>query len=259
LDYSVPITKSITFDASKQINILLGGSRGMGKSWFSMYLTLKLVNLSIPTQLFIIDFKQSDVYRLKDLLPEGRVAGTKEEIFELLEYFVSLMKQRGKFILENTTFGSTANTLGMPLYYLWYDEFGAVTSTLDIKEKKRHDELLSQIALLGRQYNFGLLAIMQQISVSNSGLPSNIKEQFGLIAHLGEASLASYQQSFGNSIEIPKFKIERGQGFLWIQGVTTFGSVQPFASPNLSEIDLWEAFQKAFAKQSDNDYLFFTE
>ncbi len=227
----------------------------MGKSWFGMYLILKLAQLEPSTQIHAIDYKQSDISRLHEILPEERVAITKEQIFSLLENFVSLMKKRADFVNDSTSFGSTANDLGMPLFYLIYDEFGAFTQTLTSKEKKYHDDLISQIVLLGRQYNFGLLAIMQQASVGNSGLNSSIKEQFGLIAHMGSASSAAYRQTFGESIEVPNLKLERGHGFLWLQGLTTNGNVYPFASPNLSKIDLWETFKKSFYYQNTIDYL----
>lgn len=255
LNYKIPITKTISWDAAKSINLLLGGSRGMGKSWFSMYCALKLAQLEKPTQIFIIDFKKSDVYSLKSLLPDTRVAGDKNEIFLLLEYYVSLMKKRAAFVSEHTEFGATATTLGMPLYYLWYDEFGAVTPTLDTKEKKRHDELITQIALLGRQYNFGIMAIMQQASVGNSGLNSNIKEQFGFICHMGDASQQAFRQTFGDGITIPKIKLECGQGLLWMQGVTNNGAVVPFAAPDLAHIDLWKSFEHVFKRQNDYEYL----
>lgn len=259
LDYNIPITKSIKYDSAKAINILLAGSRGMGKSWFGMYLALKLALLEVSTQIYIIDFKQSDASRLKSLLPNNRVATTKDEIFSLMEYYISLMKERTVFVNKYAEFGATASTLGMPLFYLWYDEFGAFTLTLSTKEKKLHDDLLSQIALLGRQYNFGLMAIMQQASVGNSGLSSNIKEQFGLIAHLGSASPSAYRQTFGESIDIPDIKLDRGQGLLWMQGLTNNGNVYPFYSPNLTGINLWKSFEKAFANQDASKYLMMTK
>ena len=259
LDYRIKLTQTIIWDTAKNINALLAGARGSGKSWLSMYIALKLAHLGDDTQaqaqIFIIDFKQSDTFKLKKFLPDGRVAGTKEEIFEVLEKFVSLMKERAKFITENAEFGSTAASLGMPLFYLWYDEFGAVTPTLDAKEKKKHDELLARIALLGRQYNFGLLAIMQQASVGNSGLNSNIKEQFGLICHMGQASKAAYKQTFGEGIEIPDIRLETGQGLLQLQGITRNGTVQPFSAPDLTGLKLWDEFEKAFSNQNDNGYL----
>ncbi|MFT8878346.1 MAG: FtsK/SpoIIIE domain-containing protein [Oenococcus sp.] len=253
--YGIPITKSITWDASKIINALITGSRGMGKSWFAMYLTLKLAVLEPPSQIFAIDFKQSDISRWSQILPDQRVAATKQEIFSLLEHYVNLMKERGQFIKNNAKYGSTANSLGMPLYYLIYDEMGAFASTLDSKEKKLHDTFLSQIVLLGRQYNFGLLAIMQQASVGNSGLNSSIKEQFGLIVHMGDSNQMAYRQTFGENMTFPNEKLDRGEGLLYLQGLTTNGHVKPFKAKDLSSLDLWQALQTAFQNQNDKKYL----
>lgn len=252
LNYSIPITKSIYYDAAKQINCLIGGPRGMGKSWLGIYIANKLATLEVPTQLFIIDYKQSDASRLNTLLPEKRVACTKEEIFSLLEHFVNLMHIRRKFINDNSEFGATAVNLQMPLYYLWYDEFGAFTPTLTTSEKKKHDDLLSQLVLLGRQYNFGLLAIMQQISVTNSGLNSNIKQQFGMTVHMGSDTKESYRQTFGTTYEIPRVNLSRGQGLIWMQGERV---IQPFYAPDLSNIDIWQSFKKNLSSQNNDKYL----
>ncbi|MGX7367182.1 hypothetical protein [Enterococcus casseliflavus] len=252
MNYSIPITKAVYYDAAKQINCLIGGPRGMGKSWLSMYIANKLATLEVPTQLFIIDYKQSDASRLNTLLPEKRVACTKEEIFLLLEHFIKLMHIRRKFINDHSEFGSTALTLEMPLYYLWYDEFGAFTPTLTTNEKKKHDDLLSQLVLLGRQYNFGLLAIMQQISVTNSSLNSNIKQQFGMIAHMGSDTKEAYRQTFGTTYEIPNVKLTKGQGLIWLQGKQI---IQPFYAPDLSNIDIWQKFKKNLNDQNDYKYI----
>ena len=257
MNYNIPITKTLNWNPSGagQINALIAESRGMGKSWMGMYLTIKLAKLKPSTQIYCIDFKRSDIYSLRTLLPKDRVAGTKEEIFNLLEHFVDLMRRRGEFVTNCTKFGETSSSLGMPLYYLIYDEFGAVTATLDSKEKKKHDELITQICLLGRAYNFGLLAIMQQASVGNSGLTSNVKEQFGLIVHMGTSNASSYRLTFGETIEVPRIHLTSGQGLIHLDSVTTSGNVIPFAAPYMGNLDLWNEFKIAFTKQDEEYYL----
>lgn len=261
ISYEIPLTKNLTWDCSGkgQINALVAGARGMGKSWFGMYLTIMLAKLSPSAQIFVIDFKRSDFYSLKDILPEGRVAGSKEEIFTLLEHYVDLMQKRAKFVTKYTSFGETASTLEMSPFYLVYDEWGAVTPTLDTKEKKKHDELITQICLLGRQYNFGILGLLQQASVGNSGLNSNVKEQFGLICHMGTANSTSLRQTFGESLEIPKIHLTSGQGLLFLSGMTINGNVIPFATPNLEKLDLWNEFKIAFNNQDEEFYLTFSK
>lgn len=257
MNSTVLITKSIKWNASKAINVLIAGSRGMGKSYMTMALMLRLANLSPPTQIFAIDYKQSDISRLDKLLPDGRIASNKDDIFDLLHHFINLMKERRNFINSKSEFGATANSLKMPLFYLVYDEFGAFTSVLSNKEKKEHDALLSQIMLLGRQYNFGIILISQQVSVGNSGLNSNLKEQCGLIIHMGTATKEALRITFGNEIDLYSNYLGIGEGQLWMQGLTN-GFTFPFVAEDLSNIDLWEAFKRAFAKQNDEDFLYMT-
>lgn len=257
-NFEIKLTKSISWDASKAINALIAGSRGMGKSYMTMALMLRLANLSPPAQIFGIDFKRSDISRLNKLLPGGRIATEKDEIFDLLNRFIELMKKRRDFINSESEFGATANILKMPLFYLIYDEFGAFTSVLSSKEKKDHDALLSQIMLLGRQYNFGIILISQQVSVGNSGLNSNLKEQCGLIIHMGTATKEALRITFGNEIDLYNNYLGVGEGQLWMQGLTS-GFTLPFVAEDLSNIDLWTAFKKAFAKQNDEDFLYMTK
>ncbi|WP_283601513.1 FtsK/SpoIIIE domain-containing protein [Ligilactobacillus aviarius] len=255
-NFEIRLTKSISWDASEAINALIAGSRGMGKSYMTMALMLRLANLSPPAQIFGIDFKQSDISRLNKLLPDGRIAAEKDEIFNLLNRFIELMKKRRDFINSKSKFGATANGLKMPLFYLIYDEYGAFTSVLSNKEKKEHDALLSQIMLLGRQYNFGIILISQQVSVGNSGLNSNLKEQCGLIIHMGTATKEALRITFGNEIALYNNYLGVGEGQLWMQGVTN-GFTLPFVAEDLSNVDLWLAFKDVFAdSQNDERYLY---
>lgn len=256
MKYEIKISKSISYDCAKAINIIVAGSRGSGKTWLVFAMLLQLFQLDTPTQIFVVDFKQSDFSRFKNgVLHFGNVASTKEEIFALLEKFVDFMYSRIE-CMKSAKFGETALSLSLPLYILIYDEFGAFVPTLDSKERKKHDELISKIVLLGRQYNFGLWAILQQASVGNSGLPSNVKEQAGMIAHMGEATEESYRQTFGISINHPKIRLNSGEGLVWIQGLTMVGNVLPFCAPDLSEIDIWDNLKSNVPDQNDLYYIF---
>lgn len=93
---------------------------------------------------------------------------------------------------------------------------------------------------------------MQQISVTNSGLNSNIKQQFGMIVHMGADTKESYRQTFGATYEIPRVNLSRGQGLIWMQGERI---IQPFYAPDLSNIDIWQSFKKNLNNQNDDKYL----
>ena len=259
-NYEINISENsnLIWNYSKDTNALIAGKRNSGKTWLAMNLALKISGGSYPYgQVFIIDHKQSDFSRLSSLLPKGRVASTKEEIFELLEYFTTLLERRTKYFTSlPNTFGKTARDLRMPAFYLIYDEFGAFTSTLDTKEKRRHDALIKKITLLGRQFNFGLIAIMQQASVGNSGLDSSVKEQFGLIVHMGNATSSALRQTFGDDVETQDLRFEIGQGQLRMDSLNESNMTRPFTAKKLHQHLLWKNFEINLYDQDDERALF---
>lgn len=250
--YRIELTKNLIWNCSSQINALISGNRGSGKSFFAIYLLTEIARHK--GQLFIVDFKNSDLARLSCLLPQGRVASSKEEIFELLQRYVKFMNKRQNYINKNEKFGSTARNLRWPVMYLVYDEFGAFVPTLSSKERKEHDRLISQIALLGRATNVGIIAIMQQISVGNSGLPSNVREQFGLVSYMGNANEMALHQAFGNEIRLQNEHFDTAEGQLWLQGRTD-GYTLPFCAPDLSNIDLWDELTKVMHSTQKDELL----
>ncbi|WP_288396048.1 cell division protein FtsK [uncultured Vagococcus sp.] len=258
-NYEINLSENsdLNWNYVKDINALIAGKRGSGKSFLGLMMTKSIAGNFPYGQIFIVDFKRSDFYRLSALLPERRVASTKEEIFDLLEYYTKLMRQRIKFFetIPNS-FGKTARDLKMPPFYLIYDEFGSFTSKLDTKEKKRHDSLIKDIVLLGRQFNFGLIAIMQQASVGNSGLDSLVKEQFGLVVHMGNATSSALRQTFGEDIEHQKFRFKNGQGQLRLDSLSYSNMTRPFTAKKLYPHLLWKDFETNFYDQNDEKALF---
>lgn len=114
--YEVNITKSIKWNIADHISALITGARGSGKSFLLLSLIVMLATLPqkqndllgtsmMPTQIFAIDLKNSDVARLRMLLPSNRVAHTKNDALKILERFVDLMKRRLEFIQNETPFG----------------------------------------------------------------------------------------------------------------------------------------------------------
>lgn len=220
---------------------------------------------TLPTQFFIIDLKNADMGRLQHVLPKGRVATTKKAAVEVIDRFVDIMKKRADSIKNNAPFGSTARSLGMPMYYLIIDEFSATsavfneTITKDDKSMKyRWFSALRQLSLEGRQQGTFMIIASQQASVTNSGLPSDIHEQFGLIAHLGPANKESYRLTFGNEIKIPREHIDVGEGLMWLEGQTDRGFLLPFCTPKFNPKTLQERVWLALDNQLDGRYLTMT-
>lgn len=138
--YNINITKTIKWDAGNNLNGLISGMRGSGKTFLALALMVELCTLPmqdtasllgsaiLPTQIFAIDVKNASVGRLKRLPNmKDRVATTKVEALKLLDHYLDLMFERIDFI-NKFDFGETATSLQMPLYYLILDEFSATNA-----------------------------------------------------------------------------------------------------------------------------------
>lgn len=274
--FTIPLTKTIFWDTSAHGNALITGARGSGKTFFTFALMIGLATLpnnsrsligsgTMPTQFYIIDLKNSDMGRLRHVLPKGRVATNKKEAIAVLDRFIAIMEERAAWIRNNAPFGSTARSLGMPLYYLIIDEFSATSAafneaiTKEEKAMKYHwFTTLRKLSLEGRQQGTFLIIASQQASVTNSGLPSDIHEQLGLIAHLGPANKESYRLTFGNEIKIPRERIDVGEGLMWLEGQTDRGFLLPFCAPKFNPRTLQEKVWLALENQLDGRYLTMT-
>lgn len=275
-NYILTLSKSLTVDAYKQINCLIAGARGAGKTYGALILIAEMASFprinqnellgtcQLPTQIYIIDFKNSDLARLGALLPSGRVAINKEEAIRVVTDYDNKMHQRLSFI-KNEEFGATAGTLGMPMYYLIIDEWSATNASFnqgmtkaDKDMRYKWNALITDIAMLNRVPGFGLGIISQQISVINSGLNSSIQEEAGFKLHFGNANMSSYRLTFGNDIQIPDLNLETGEAYAWIEGLTSSGYVIPFGMPEIKNDKLWDYLKQALIYQDDGRYLFKT-
>lgn len=276
MNYLLTLSKSLEIDAYHNINFLIAGARGSGKTYGALILIAELAsqarvdkhqllgNCRLPTQIYCIDFKNSDLARLGAILPPGRVATNKEDAIKLVTNYDNLMHRRLEFI-KGQKFGSTADNLGMPMYYLVIDEWSATNASFNqgiTKEDKnmryKWNALITDIAMLNRVPGFGLGIISQQISVVNSGLNSSIQEEAGFKFHFGDATLSSYKLTFGNDIEIPEIRLETGEAYAWVEGLTSSGYVIPFAMPYVEPKRLWEYLKESLKYQDNDRYLFMT-
>lgn len=277
MSYLLTLSKSLSIDAYKKINFLVAGVRGSGKTYGTLILIAELASfprispceflgtVQLPTQIYCVDFKNSDLARLGDILPTGRVATNKEDAIKVVSDYDGKMHERLAF-LRDKEFGATAGALGMPMYYLLIDEWSATNASFnqgmtkaDKDLRYKWNSLITDISMLNRVPGFGLGIISQQISVVNSGLNSSVQEEAGLKLHFGDANMNSYRLTFSNDIQIPEMRLETGEAYAWIEGLTSSGYVIPFCMPEIEPDKLWDYLKQALSNtQDDKKYLFFT-
>ncbi|WP_308556717.1 FtsK/SpoIIIE domain-containing protein [uncultured Lactobacillus sp.] len=250
-DYIIKLTKNIKLNIAKNPNILITGPRNSGKSWLVFCLIIQMACKGC--QLFLIDPKNSDLSKLSRLMPQNRVATSKQEIFSLLEHFVELMKRRRNWFNNHANFGVTAEQLGMYPLILVFEEYGAFSAQLSNIEKKKLDALLAQISLLGRQYLCMCVYVMQQVRASTgSQFPSSLKEQTGTIISMGELSEQSEKYTFGQEYDIPQLRLYQGEGFIWYENNPNGDVIEPFIAPDLSNLNVWRIFQNCLKSQTND-------
>lgn len=268
--YQINITKSIKWDAGNNLNGLISGMRGSGKTFLALALMVELCTLPmrdtasllgstlLPTQIFAIDVKNASVGRLKRLPSmKERVATAKVEALKLLDHYLDLMFKRIDFI-NKFDFGETATSLQMPLYYLLLDEFSATnalfndaTSKEDKQMKYHWNADLRKLMLTNRLPGFGIFIISQQTSVGNSGIGSDLQQECGFKCYMGSAPMSEYRLTFGNEVNVPDMHLGIGQGFLWKQGLVTSGYVLPFSAPQIDKSNFWGILKSAMKLQDD--------
>ena len=151
-NYVLTLSKSLAINAYEQINFLIAGARESGKTYGALILIAELASFprmnpnnllgtgKLPTQIYIVDFKNSDLARLGALLPSGRVAINKEEAIQVVTDYDNKMHKRLSSI-KDEEFGATAGKLGMPMYYLIIDEWSATNAAFNQGITKKDKDL----------------------------------------------------------------------------------------------------------------------
>lgn len=172
-DYEpIPIYGNVCWDiGSEALHILLTAPSGAGKTMFLHYLAGMV--LKRMHKLYVIDAKNSDFGRM--FRHSGvTVATDTEEIIRLLASLVQEMEERyAKYFASGK--GSSIESLGLKMHFLFFDEILSVLSFASRKEREEIEKLLGQLALKGRAAGFSLVVSAQKLNATS--LPKSITEQ----------------------------------------------------------------------------------
>ncbi|WP_426787214.1 FtsK/SpoIIIE domain-containing protein [Staphylococcus capitis] len=245
--YEIPVQKGVVYSFKKNPHILIGGTTGYGKSYFTNYL---IVMASIKgANLFICDPKSSDLAGLDRVMPKEKVGVSKQEILDLTKQVYKTMEERYKTMQElkeeQNLFDGDFTTFNMPVALLVIDELGALTSSLDKKEKEEFDKHLKQLILKGRQAGCFVCLITQQANAKN--VPTEIRDQCGFRTFLGQPKLQDKAMVFGDGYEYIDRVYDKGEGLFLLDGVTDNPTL--IQTPYYDGKELQNVYKYAFRNQ----------
>lgn len=134
---------------------------------------------------------------LSSFIPADHFASNEEDILNLLERLIKIMKKRAgivnKEVQKRGVMGLTAKKVGLKPIYLIVDEYASVKASF--KKPKDLDALMLQCLMQFRAYGIYVLYAAQ--SPNSQILPVQMREQFGTYILLGTASDDTQRMTFG--------------------------------------------------------------
>lgn len=228
----IEIYKGFEINLRNNYSMLLSGASGSGKSYFTYFFLTRFISQTLEgkhAQLYVIDPKQSDLYKLSRTagLPEEMYGTSNSEAFQIIRAYLAEMNRRMALYDQSTAFDRVAIDIGIPPTLLIIEEYSSLIASLDNKERKDFENMVAIIAQKARSLSMGLLLVMQQ--PRSDSLSTNIREQLSNSIFLGNPSREAAGMMFGTT-EIPTVA-GKGAGSYSIERAAP----QPFESPQFTE------------------------
>ncbi len=215
-EYRIPIF----VDFFKTGHLCAVGGTGSGKSVAVVYFLYKLLDLSLPINLYIGDFKKSgDYVGLSSYFAEF------DMVTDLIECFYT--------VFENTP----ENYRGLKILLL--DEYAGYITWLAQNDKKKCEEIKSKISnllMLGRSRHCFVWCIQQRMSAALFPAGIGAIDNFQICVGLGRLSPDSRKSLFAgewadNTLFMQSYQPKTGRGLILIDGQP----IRPFAVPYISD------------------------
>lgn len=232
------LMKNFYWDFDSDPHLLVAGGTGGGKTVLLRTLILALAKIGVVD---ICDPKQADFITMADMNAfKGRVAFSVDEIVEQFEKAFVIMMARYKFMNDerkrlNHKDLKKYYDYGLEPYFLVCDEYNALMSMLDYKQRERVDSAIGNLLLLGRQA--GCFAVVAMQKPSREDLGSKLQANINMRLSVGRLDEAGYDIMFGEVNRNKEFKYLKyisgrrvyGRGYGAVNGEVA----REFYSPNL--------------------------
>lgn len=244
------LMKNFYWDFDSDPHLLVAGGTGGGKTVLLRTLILALAKIGVVD---ICDPKQADFITMADMKAfQGRVAFSVDDIVEQFEKAFVIMMARYKFMNDerkrlNHKDLKKYYDYGLEPYFLVCDEYNALMSMLDYKQRERVDSAIGNLLLLGRQAGCFVVIAMQKPSREDLG--SKLQANINMRLSVGRLDEAGYDIMFGEVNRNKEFKYLKyisgrrvyGRGYGAIMGDVA----REFYSPNLTKgFEFYDYFEQ---------------
>lgn len=199
------------------INLLVVGSTGTGKSVAIKVIMSKILKFRPDSTIWLLDFKKFDFQNLTNI---PNYYGYTDCLQGLKDYYAAFKDQQ------------KAGVVGSP-NYLIIDEWGSFITSLDRKEAEQAKNMLAELLMLGRAYQYiPIIGIQRPDSTYFNGSRDN----FQACLALGNLSPEGRRMVFPDSVKEQITECKKREGHLYIDGVG-LEKIQIEEIPDLDALD----------------------
>lgn len=196
---------------------LITGVTGSGKSYLVRQLIIQA--LLMKSYVYILDIKRSyQIFR-----GIANFFASKEEILHTLSEIVFELEHRQQSLDKHLEANPNclAVDLGYKPIFVVIEEFIALNTVFDSKERKDFDNTLKKLITVGRSVNIHLLIVTQVSSVE--AIDSSVRANLSYRICLGSCNETILRTTFGAGVEIPvKQDLKKGEGLVSLDGHVRF-------------------------------------
>ena len=224
-------------------SMLISGASGAGKSYFTYFYLTRFISQKVNgkhANIMAIDPKQSDLYKLFKTvnMPTENYGTSNADAFRIVKHYLAEMEHRMALYDESSAFDSVGIDIGLEPTLLVIEEYSSLVASMDSKQKKEFENMVSIIAQKSRSLSMGILIVMQQPRADS--LSSNIREQLQNSVFLGNPSKESAGMMFGTT-DVPQVS-GKGAGMYSIERSAPKSFESPQFEKNVFEtiLPVWE-------------------
>ncbi len=210
----IPVTSTVAWQIDKDPHALIAGGTGGGKTYFLFYLLYQFFLKNY--QVYLCDPKRSDLYMSREILSEYACAieYSPGGIAKNIRLVKEEMQRRYQILDKNSYYiGRSYSDENFSPVFLIIDEFGSFMAGCEGKLKTEVLNNLRQIIFQGRQA--GVFVILATQKSDADTIPTEIRDQLGFKAVLGNLSKDGYRMVFGSHDGMNYKTCAPGSGYLF--------------------------------------------